>query len=124
VRILILARQPSPTVFEIGRQSLLTMILVGSSEPIALLIGIDPTYATLAGVAVALHGTNDVVDYIKSIIKVLLPEKLKDAVERVEAEKKLKDAEHTNADQIKRIEDNKKKEKQTDIETNLDNENS
>lgn len=124
VRILILLKQPPPprpTAVEMGRQALITFIFVAVAEPLAAIINISEEFATLGGVAVALHGTDRVVEYVKSMVKVFLPEKLKAAFEQVEDDMKLKEAERTNADQLKRIEHKKKHD--DSINTNRDNEN-
>ncbi|MBT2771331.1 hypothetical protein J7J47_03685 [Halomonas sp. ISL-60] len=125
VRILILLKQPPPprpTYVEMGRQSALTLILVASSEPIALLLSIDPNFATIVGISVALHGTDSVVSYIKSLIKTILPEKLQKAFEEVDNLHKQQEAERVNKAQLKKIEEQKAKEKQADIETEKDDE--
>tara|TARA_R110001583_G_scaffold49116_1_gene153855 strand:- start:27342 stop:27773 length:432 start_codon:yes stop_codon:yes gene_type:complete len=106
VRILILSKQPPPprpTHFEILRQALITFIFVAAAEPLAILFSIHESYATILGIAVALHGTDRVATYVKDMIKLLLPEKIKKAVDTVEEDMKLKEAERTNADQINKI---------------------
>lgn len=93
VRLLLLLKQPPPprpTKFEMGRQSLLTFVLVAFAEPAATLIGISAEYAILAGIAVSLHGTDQTAEYIKSIAKLLLPAKIAEVIEEKEAEEERK----------------------------------
>ncbi|QKS24613.1 hypothetical protein [Vreelandella titanicae] len=124
VRILILIKQPPPprpTPFEMGRQALLTFILVAFAEPAAELIGISAEYAILAGIAVALHGTDRVATYIKDIIKLLLPEKLAKRIEEIDAVEEQKKIDATHKQQIKNIKADYDKKEQEEASTKLRN---
>ncbi|WP_286902082.1 hypothetical protein [Vreelandella sedimenti] len=91
VRILILSKQPPPprpTYFEILRQALITFIFVAAAEPVAILFSIHESYATILGIAVALHGTDRVAEYVKDILKLLLPEKVVKEIEKQREQKK------------------------------------
>lgn len=122
VRLLLLVKQPPPprpTKFEMGRQSLLTFVLVAFAEPAATLIGISAEYAILAGIAVSLHGTDQTAEYIKSIAKLILPAKIAEVIEEKEAEierkkielahehvlEQLKELEHTTNTELKNDDD-------------------
>lgn len=106
VRLLLLVKQPPPprpTKFEMGRQSLLTFVLVAFAEPAATLIGISAEYAILAGIAVSLHGTDQTAEYIKTIAKLLLPAKIAEVIEQKEAEEERKKIELSHNHVIEQI---------------------
>ncbi|MCE8052293.1 hypothetical protein HOP61_13360 [Halomonas daqingensis] len=92
VRLLVLSKQPPPprpTLYEMFRQAALTFIFVAAAEPVALLVSIDAAYATVVGIAVALHGTDQVACYIKKTARILLPNFInKKLDEIIEDEKK------------------------------------